>query len=229
MSLDGEIVHQKISSSIRRAEEFSARIQDLESHYNHLLTTTQQANPLQPLISELAKGNIPSKDSTVTSRSKLLKVNRRHQFKGFQKNVDLQEFINHFKTEEPKNLLETAPTATQDNPEPPATGLGGISPLLYPHKEPVDISHNKNEGTKILIPEEFKDRRLPYLDKSVKYGYLKFADEKQGYAFLNLTTEPFGEVLHLEKSSRRAESLQKLYRWQRTIQNTSSASRSCTT
>ena len=45
-----------------------------------------------------------------------------------------------------------------------------------------------------VIPEKFRKKKLPYLDKKIKTGYLKFFDEKNQFGFMNLTTEPFGEV-----------------------------------
>ena len=47
---------------------------------------------------------------------------------------------------------------------------------------------------KHIIPEKFRNKKLPHLDKRIKTGYLKFFDEKNHFGFMTLTTEPFGEV-----------------------------------
>lgn len=45
-----------------------------------------------------------------------------------------------------------------------------------------------------IIPEKFRAKKLPHLDKKIRTGYVKFFDDKNNFGFMNLTCEPFGEV-----------------------------------
>lgn len=45
-----------------------------------------------------------------------------------------------------------------------------------------------------IIPEKFRAKKLPHLDKKIRTGYVKFFDDKNNFGFMNLTSEPFGEV-----------------------------------
>ena len=60
-----------------------------------------------------------------------------------------------------------------------------------------NVKENRETSTstpKNVIPAKFRDKKLPYLDKCFKTGYIKFFDEKNHFGFMTLTTEPFGEV-----------------------------------
>ena len=45
-----------------------------------------------------------------------------------------------------------------------------------------------------VIPDKFKNKKFPYLNKKIRSGYLKFFDEKNNFGFITLKSEPFGEV-----------------------------------
>lgn len=45
-----------------------------------------------------------------------------------------------------------------------------------------------------IIPDKFRAKKLPHLDKKIRTGYVKFFDDRNNFGFMNLTTEPFGEV-----------------------------------
>lgn len=45
-----------------------------------------------------------------------------------------------------------------------------------------------------IIPDKFRKKKLPHLDKKMRTGYIKFFDDTNHFGFMNLTTEPFGEV-----------------------------------
>lgn len=48
--------------------------------------------------------------------------------------------------------------------------------------------------TRCVIPDKFKNKKLPYLDKKIKTGFIKFFNDKSNFGFMSLLTEPFGEV-----------------------------------
>lgn len=45
-----------------------------------------------------------------------------------------------------------------------------------------------------IIPDKFRKKKLPHLDKKIRTGYIKFFDDRNNFGFMNLLTEPFGEV-----------------------------------
>jgi len=55
------------------------------------------------------------------------------------------------------------------------------------HRMPLDQSA-------AVIPDKFRAKKLPHLDKKIRTGYVKFFDDKNNFGFMNLTVEPFGEV-----------------------------------
>lgn len=59
-------------------------------------------------------------------------------------------------------------------------------------------SDEKHETTNNLaactIPEKYRNKKLPHLDRKQKTGYIKFFDVKNNFGFMALGTEPFGDV-----------------------------------
>lgn len=60
--------------------------------------------------------------------------------------------------------------------------------------EPKNQSLDEVKPQQNIIPEKFRNKKLPYLDKRIKTGYIKFFDEKNHFGFMTLTSEPYGEV-----------------------------------
>lgn len=44
------------------------------------------------------------------------------------------------------------------------------------------------------IPPKFRNKKLPYLDKQSKLGFIKFFDLKNNFGFMTLLSEPYGDV-----------------------------------
>lgn len=45
-----------------------------------------------------------------------------------------------------------------------------------------------------IIPEQYRNKKMPYLVKKIRTGYLKFFDEKNNYGFISLFDEPNCDV-----------------------------------
>lgn len=60
--------------------------------------------------------------------------------------------------------------------------------------EPLNQTIVETNDQKHVIPDKFRNKKLPYLDKRIRTGYIKFFDEKNHFGFMNLTSEPYGEV-----------------------------------
>lgn len=70
-----------------------------------------------------------------------------------------------------------------NNPQP----LFYESPMLFSHEPAPHFST-------CVIPEQYLNKKMPYLVKKMRTGYLKFFDEKNNYGFISIFDEPNADV-----------------------------------
>lgn len=55
-------------------------------------------------------------------------------------------------------------------------------------------SHQCAQERTCVIPERFRNKKLPLLDRKIKTGYIKFFDTSKNYGFMSFSSEPYDEV-----------------------------------
>ena len=175
-------------------------IEGFESEYNTLISHNEDQDEnhfsiINDNLRSLMNRKKPKKQVAV--EPKIVKKERKELSKEVSI-VALQDFFNNYT----KNMNDSFYEAK--------LSINTLNDWIDQEQQPDPVTHVPStpepepETPAHIIPEKFRKKKLPYLDKHIKTGYLKFFDEKNHFGFMMLNEEPFGEVFIFGKEFEKA-------------------------
>lgn len=201
-SVNSQSTHESTKPFYKDSEcsQVADRLEGLENEYNFLISRneSQETNHFTILNENIR--NLLNKKKNKKVSGRIVSKNIPYMGNNLCEEVSLND-LTHILNSSSSDCLRHAQTKTQANIE--------LNPWI--DSEPTLTTSPPSEDKFVdeasqhhIIPEKFRKKKLPYLDKKIKTGYVKFFDDKNHFGFMNLTTEPFGEVFVFGKEFEKA-------------------------
>jgi len=201
-SVNSESTHESTRLLCKDSEcdKVTDRLEGLENEYNFLISQNESRETNHfTILNENIRNLLNKKKNKRVSEKTVSKTNP-HLDNNLCEEVslvDLTHILNNSSTSYFKNALTTSPTNLEMN-----HWIDSEPTLITPCADKNECEDETSQHH--IIPEKFRKKKLPYLDKKIKTGYVKFFDDKNHFGFMNLTTEPFGEVFVFGKEFEKA-------------------------